>query len=349
MKNKNSNIEVIDLTDDSDVYKLSYQEIINSYEWLKPIMESDNSKRMRLKAQIFLELCADGDLDKIITFCDGYINEYNISIFKTRLISYSFRIFKNVSKINKRFDSINKDILVYNDVSFCEILIETKNYEVLKYLVKKDLVPIKQKYGYDSILCTFILKFYKLISNRRNIDILKEKEKKRGLKLLLSELKRFLYKIKNKMGIKVILINILIKEKNFFEILIDKTFFNTPGKYSYIFKYSNIIDYCLNMLNNNPYKIIQLDFLIVLFKNMFKLESSNEKVKEILNNLRRVIPLNDQFIKNRILESSSYWISVLIESEKGCYISIVNYLDLLIKEKIFVKELRDLLKNNGFK
>jgi hypothetical protein len=103
------------------------------------------------------------------------------------------------------------------------------------------------------------------------------------------------------------------------------------------------------MLNNNPYKIIQLDFLIVLFKNMFKLESSNEKVKEILNNLRRVIPLNDQFIKNRILESSSYWISVLIESEKGCYISIVNYLDLLIKEKIFVKELRDLLKNNGFK
>jgi hypothetical protein len=217
--NKNSNIEVIDLTDDSDVYKLSYQEIINSYEWLKPIMESDNSKRMRLKAQIFLELCADGDLDKIITFCDGYINEYNISIFKTRLISYSFRIFKNVSKINKRFDSINKDILVYNDVSFCEILIETKNYEVLKYLVKKDLVPIKQKYGYDSILCTFILKFYKLISNRRNIDILKEKEnkteifkifelinlfQKRGLKLLLSELKRFLYKIKNKMGIKVL-------------------------------------------------------------------------------------------------------------------------------------------------
>ena len=361
--NKNSNIEVIDLTDDSDVYKLSYQEIINSYDWLKLIIESDNSKRMRLNGQIFLELCADGDLDNIITFCNGYINKYSISIFKTRLICYSSsRIFKNVSKLNDHYFS--------NYTRFSEILIDTKNYEVLKYLVKKDLVPIKQKYYNDSILCTFILEFYKLIRNKRNIDILKEKEnkteifkifelinlfQKKGFKLTSSELKRFLYKIKNKKAMKIILINILIKEDNFFEIINDKTLFNKcysgkiykNGGIIDIFKYSNIIDYCLNSYEN----VYKIDFLIVLFKNMFKLESSNEKVKEILNNLRRVILLNNQFIKNRILESSPYWIKFLIKSEKGSYISIVNYLDLIIETTSLLNViiLRDLLKNNGFK
>jgi len=193
---------------------------------------------------------------------------------------------------------------------------------------------------------------------------------KKGFKLIPNELKRILYKVKNSMSIKVILINILIKEKNFFEIIIDKTFFNKSDN-GEIFKYSNIIDYCLNSIEigikicrhcnfmsmsfiSNPNKCCtnynyKINFLIVLFKNMFKLESSNEKVKEILSNLRRVIPLNDQFIKNIIFESSPYWIKFLIKSEKGCSISIVNYLDLRIKKNYVIKELRDLLKNNGFK